>query len=244
MIDFHCHLDLYKNSLSLLDEVERRCIFVLAVTTSPRAWIKTSEYFAKKSCISVGLGMHPEILADRINERELFLSNVSRCQYIGEVGLDGTTRNKCSLSLQIDFFNEVLKQCEKCHGKILSIHSRSAAKNTLHIIEQNIQYSVPVLHWFTGTIRELEWAISLGCWFSINPMMLLNSKGRTLIEKMPLSKILPETDGPFTTHRGTPYMPWEIDSIIEGLSNVHKLSREKVEVILKNNLQQIIIKTK
>ncbi len=26
MIDFHCHLDLYKNSLSILDEVEDRCI--------------------------------------------------------------------------------------------------------------------------------------------------------------------------------------------------------------------------
>lgn len=241
MIDFHCHLDLYKNSLSLLDEVERQCLFVLAVTTSPRAWIKTSEYFANKSCISVGLGMHPEILADRINEKGLFLSNISRCQYIGEVGLDGTTRNKSSLSLQMDFFGEVLKQCENCHGKILSIHSRSAVKNTLQIIEQNIQYSVPILHWFTGTIKELEWAISLGCWFSINPMMFLNSKGRALIEKMPISKILPETDGPFTTHGSAPYMPWEIDSIIEGLSNIHKLSRENIEEILKNNLQRINI---
>ena len=41
MIDFHCHLDLYKNPLAVFDEVKQRNVKVLAVTTSPRAYLKT-----------------------------------------------------------------------------------------------------------------------------------------------------------------------------------------------------------
>lgn len=244
MIDFHCHLDLYKNSLSILDEVEDRCICVLAVTTSPRAWQITSKYFAERQGILVGLGMHPEILTEKIDERELFLSSVPQCIYVGEIGLDGVSRNRKSLSLQEDFFREAIKVSEKCGGKLLSIHSRGAAKETLEIIEQNINKSKPVLHWFTGTVKQLEWAISLNCWFSINPLMFTNSKGLTLVQKIPLSRIFPETDGPFTVYRGTPYLPWDTNSVIDCLANIHKKSRQEIEYILLNNLNRIGIKGK
>jgi TatD DNase family protein len=60
MIDMHCHLDLYKNPIELLPEVQRRCKYVLAVTTSPRAWEKTRQVFAKINCVEVALGLHPE----------------------------------------------------------------------------------------------------------------------------------------------------------------------------------------
>jgi len=239
MIDFHCHLDLYKDSLSLLGEVKKRCKFILAVTTSPRAWVKTSQVFSRIESISVGLGMHPEIIADRINERELFLSSVSKCDYIGEIGLDGTARNKHSLHIQMDFFKDAIKKCEECSGKVMSIHSRSAVKNTLQIIEQNLCNSTPVLHWFTGTIKELEWAISLNCWFSINPQMFSTSRGVNMIEKLPLSKVLPETDGPFATHNSIPYMPWDTSLVIDGLSNIHRIPRKDVVAIMANNLHMI-----
>ncbi|MGL6201386.1 MAG: Qat anti-phage system TatD family nuclease QatD [Lachnospiraceae bacterium] len=239
MIDFHCHLDLYKDPLTLLGEVEKRCKFILAVTTSPRAWIKTSQVFSRIECIKVGLGMHPEILADRINERELFLSSISKCAFIGEIGLDGTLRNKNSLYMQMEFFTDTIKKCEECNGKVMSIHSRSAVKNTLQIIEQNSCNSKPVLHWFTGTINEMEWAISLDCWFSINPLMFSTNKGINLIEKMPLSKILPETDGPFATHNGLPYMPWDTELVIDGLSNIHRMPRREVVKLIVNNLNMI-----
>ena len=45
MIDFHCHLDLYENPMKVFAEVKKRKTEVLAVTTSPRAYVKTAQYF-------------------------------------------------------------------------------------------------------------------------------------------------------------------------------------------------------
>jgi len=235
MIDFHCHLDLYKNPISLLAEVKKRCCFVLAVTTSPRAFLKTSQVFAGIECISVGLGFHPEILAERIIERELFLSTVPQVQYIGEIGIDGTSRNRSSLDLQKDFFRDAIQASEEVGGRVLSIHSRSATKSVLDIVEQNVRASVPVLHWFTGSEKELGRAVSLNCWFSINPMMLMNQKGITAIQRIPIDKMIPETDGPFTSHSNMPYMPWDTQIVIEGIAKQKQLTIADVTDILNEN---------
>lgn len=237
MIDFHCHLDLYKNPLALMKEVEKRCDFVLAVTTSPRAWVKTSQVFSGIGNISVGLGLHPEILAERIQERELFMSYISKCSYLGEIGVDGSSCNRNSLSMQESFLLEVIKVAEKQGGKVMSLHSRNASKKILHIIESEVNSSTPILHWFTGTLNEVEWAISLGCWFSINPKMFLNKKGIEIVKKIPLSKIIPETDGPFTEHAGRPYMPWEVDIILDNLSQMHRIPLTEIGEIISNNAE-------
>lgn len=68
MIDFHCHLDLYKNPLAVLNEVNNRKVEVLAVTTSPRAYLKSSQYFNNFNNVRVALGFHPELVANRRNE--------------------------------------------------------------------------------------------------------------------------------------------------------------------------------
>ena len=77
MIDFHCHLDLYKNPLAVFDEVKQRNVKVLAVTTSPRAYLKTSQYFNNTDNVRVALGFHPELVADRRNEIDLFMEQIS-----------------------------------------------------------------------------------------------------------------------------------------------------------------------
>jgi virginiamycin A acetyltransferase len=146
MIDMHCHLDLYKNPIVLLPEVQRRCKYVLAVTTSPRAWQKTKQVFAGIDCIQVALGLHPEILSSKMNEIDMLLSNIRYCKYIGEVGIDGSSKYESSLMAQIELFREVVLTAEKCGGKVFSIHSRNAAKEVLNIIERNMTASTPILH--------------------------------------------------------------------------------------------------
>ena len=198
MIDFHCHLDLYKNPLAVFDEVKQKNVRVLAVTTSPHAYLKASQYFNNTDNVSVALGFHPELVADRRNEIDLFMEQIPKCRYIGEVGIDGTSRNRHLYSAQKSFFYDALSEAEKYHGKIISIHSRYAVKDVLECIEKSLNHNVPIMHWFTGNGKELHRALSLGCWFSINPKMCYSKAGRDLITRMPLNKILPETDAPFT----------------------------------------------
>ena len=42
MIDTHCHLDLYPSPARVIKEIDRRGVYVLAVTTTPNRLLKKS----------------------------------------------------------------------------------------------------------------------------------------------------------------------------------------------------------
>ena len=239
MIDFHCHLDLYRNPLSVFEEAKKRNSFVLAVTTSPRAFIETSCHFKPVPNIMVAIGFHPELISSRLNERSLFIDNIEKCPMIGEVGIDGSIKNKDSLTIQRSIFEETIVKSNDCGGKIISIHSRGATSDVLRVLERNHGKSVPVLHWFTGSQKELDWAISIGCWFSINPNMCITKSGIKTIARIPIDRILPETDAPFVQKNGVPYMPWD-NTVTSYLSNYYNMQFDDMKAQLHNNLKTLL----
>jgi TatD DNase family protein len=89
-------------------------------------------------------------------------------------------------------------------------------------------------------MEELERANELGCWFSVSPTMLSGRKGKSLVSKMPFSRILPETDAPFTEKRGIPYMPWEAFEIIDTLKDIFCLDTEQIKNELISNAKRFI----
>ena len=189
----HCHLDLLENiDFSILENIH-----ILSVTTTPSAWNGNQRLFSKYDNIKIALGFHPQLIHKRINNFELFEQILPKTKYVGEVGLDGSAEYYPSLEKQKSVFESILKQCIKNNGKILSIHCRGAVKETLDLLEKNPDAGKFILHWFTGSIKELERAIQLGCWFSVNNNMLLNKKGIQLVQAIPIHKILTETDTPF-----------------------------------------------
>jgi TatD DNase family protein len=239
VIDFHCHLDLYPNALQLLDEVGRRNEFTLAVTTSPRAFVATSRVFAGRPTIHVGLGLHPEVAEAKQGEQELLVELVASAQFIGEIGLDGSLRFKHSLPLQERILKAVVGECQRQGGRVMSIHSRGAESRLLDILAAYPKAGRPVLHWFSGTRRELDLAIELGCWFSVGPAMLAGEKGRKLCSAMPLDRMLPETDGPFARRRGIVLMPWDASHISEFLQTLTGKSDEEISGIWRSNLKNL-----
>ena len=110
----------------------------------------------------------------------LIYANNKKCKYIGEIGIDGSQRFRDSLDIQTTFFREALAEAEKEPGHIISIHSRGATKQVLSAIEYSKRNCKPVLHWFMGSLKEVEWAIELGCWFSVNPKMCEANRGNML----------------------------------------------------------------
>jgi len=240
VIDFHCHLDLYPDALKILDEVSRRNEFTLAVTTSPRAFLGTSRMFAGKSNIYVSLGLHPEVAEAKQNEEGLLVQLVASARFIGEIGLDGTTRFKHSLPLQERIFTSVVAECQRQGGRVMSIHSRGAEARLLDILEAHPNAGTPVLHWFSGSRRELQRAVELGCWFSVGPAMLAGEKGRIHLSQMPLDRVLPETDGPFAQRRGAPLMPWDASDVLGHLEHLMGTSKMEVAEMLRANLKQLL----
>lgn len=240
MIDFHCHLDLYPDAIELLPIVAKRNQFTLAVTTSPRAWHATSRLFSCYDNIKVALGLHPEIATQKSNELPLFISSIPKTMFIGEIGIDGSQRYRDSLQLQEDIFKHILMECDRSGGRILSIHSRNAVPHVLDFIAKYSKHSIPVLHWFSGTAREMQYALELDCWFSIGPTMLNGAKGRALLNGLPINKILPETDGPFTSHHNKALMPWDAIRIADALVESYRIEKEDVYHQFEKNLSDVL----
>jgi TatD DNase family protein len=242
VIDFHCHLDLYPNALQLLDEVERRNEFTLAVTTSPRAFVATSRVFAGRPTIHVSPGLHPEVAEAKQGEQSFLVELIASATFIGEIGLDGSSRFRHSLPLQERIFTAAIAECQRQGGRVMSIHSRAAESRLLEILAAFPDAGKPVLHWFSGTPKELKLAIELGCWFSVGPAMLAGENGRRLCRAMPLDRMLPESDGPFARRGGATLMPWEASDISTYLQTTTGKSAEEIFGLWRSNLRQLQIR--
>ncbi|MFC1734746.1 Qat anti-phage system TatD family nuclease QatD [Candidatus Hydrogenedentota bacterium] len=240
MIDFHCHLDLYPDALKLLPTVAERNVFTLVVTTSPRAWQATSRVFANYDNIEVAVGLHPEVVEKKVGERALLLSCLSKARFVGEVGLDGSRMHQGTMPLQKAILNDVLTECERIGGKVLSIHSRNAASPVLDLVEKHCRKSTPVLHWFSGTLQETRRAVALGCWFSVGPAMVRGAKGCAILQELPKDRVLPETDGPFAKNGSAPLMPWEAIRIADTVAPLWGMTEDGICAQMKHNLSTFL----
>ena len=175
-------------------------IGILSVGTTPRTYLKEVELFSGVKNVHVALGLHPQLVGSGYDDWELFELLVQQCHYIGEVGLDFSKDYIATKMQQIKTFEKILLLCEQYGNKIVSIHSLKSAATVLEILNKlrHGKKNTYILHWFTGTPVQMEDAINLGCFFSINPKMLKTKSGINLIHKIPPNRILIETDAPFS----------------------------------------------
>ncbi len=240
MIDFHCHIDLLKDPTVILDEAEQKGVYILAVTTTPKAWAGTNRLIGNRARVRVALGLHPELVHERYTEIALFEHFLTEAHYVGEVGLDGSPHLSDSFDLQIKTLRRILRACRDVGGRIISLHSRRAASSVLDLLEAEPLAGTPVLHWFSGSAGELERAVKLGCWFSVGHIMLKSAKGRKLAERMPRDRILTETDSPFAQLNGGPLSPWDVALAYPVLGELWSCSEDQVDAQIRLNLRSLI----
>lgn len=240
MIDFHAHLDLYADPHKVVRECVARDLYVLSVTTTPSAWSGTAALTKDAPRIRTALGLHPQIAHERKGELALFERLLPEVRYVGEIGLDGSPEYQRYWPDQEQVFSSVLSLCARAGGRIMTIHSRRAATQVLDALAMEPRAGIAIMHWFSGTQRELARAVDMGCWFSVGPAMLAGNKGRALTAKMPRDRVLTETDGPFAQVDGRAAWPWDANLALEVLSNVWSESIETVQCQLKRNLRRLI----
>src|SRR6266851_1562840 len=117
LVDFHYHLDLYPSLESAVHEAEEAGIYTLAVTTTPKAWPRNFEITRLTRHVRAGLGLHPQLVAERHSEIALWESYLPQTRYVGEVGLDAGPRYYRSFDLQKQVFEHILKQCAKAEAR-------------------------------------------------------------------------------------------------------------------------------
>ena len=226
---------MYPDARNVYAEAQRKMDFVWLVTTSPRGFAATSKVLRQTESIVVLPGLHPEVAVQKAPELELLLHQMADTVAIGEVGLYGSARYRQHFDLQTKIFSAVIKRSQSLGGRVLSIHSRAAAKEVLDTLEQFPAFGTAVLHWFTDSAPLLRRASNMGCWFSVRPAMLTSANGRKLAAMMPMSRVVSESDGPFAKSSGNPIMPWEASNVAEQLSLIWCLPVEAVNAELLKN---------
>lgn len=233
MIDFHCHLDLFPNPQQIAEQCKARGIYILSVTTTPSAWHGT--YMLEQRGILTALGLHPQLAHERKTELCLFNELIQNTRYIGEIGLDGSPEFKIHWNDQLEVFRHILSSCCACGGRIMSIHSRRAARQVLDELSTYSGAGIPILHWFSGSFQDLECAVRRGCWFSVGPAMFSSDRGRALVSRMPRNRVLTESDGPFARIYENVVMPWDVTLAVKSLADIWLLEETEVSEILMEN---------
>jgi len=240
-IDFHCHLDLFPDHEALLALCEKQRIATLAITTTPRAWIRNRQ-LARGPFVKVALGLHPQLVAEHAHELTLWKSFLSEARFIGEVGLDAGPRFYPSFEQQKSVFKTILESCAEAGDKILSVHSVRCATTVLDMIEKYLpsDRSKFVMHWFTGSEADAKRALSRGAFFSINADMLRSSRGRNIVMRLPLDSILTETDGPFGLVEGRPARPTDVVRIVDQLAQLRSMPTPDLAATLVTNWVRLV----
>jgi TatD DNase family protein len=242
LVDFHCHLDLYPDHAAAVAECERAGVFTLAVTTTPKAWPRNQQVVATTRHVRAALGIHPQLVAERAAEMDLWATYLREARYVGEVGLDGGPRFFRSMSLQKQVFEQVLRLCARQGGKVLTVHSARATKAVLDLIEEHLPppRGRVVLHWFTGTRAEARRAVDLGCFFSVNTPLMRSERHQPMVAELPLGRLLPETDGPFAKINNRVVRPGDVADVMARLARARNMQPSAVAESVRENLRSLL----
>ncbi|MDD3338138.1 MAG: TatD family hydrolase [Lachnospiraceae bacterium] len=238
LMDAHMHFDLYKKREEVLSYIESHHSYTIAVTNLPELYERYYRQYADYKYIKIALGFHPELAFQYENQLPIFLKYLDTTRYIGEIGLDFSVKDKENQRIQIKIFSEIVQACKKTGNKILSVHSRRAESDCISILGGYT--GKIILHWYSGSISVLRDAINIGCYFSINHQMLLSKNGKSIVNAIPLERILIESDAPFTKELEKDYSVSFNNEIIGYLSETRNYTEEYIKKIIKNNFRQVL----
>jgi TatD DNase family protein len=240
--DTHYHLDLTKDPEAMADTIEAAGIYTIAVTNSPSVFRFTQKIASKRKFLRAALGLHPELAYERNKEVDSFIDLSTQTRYIGEVGLDNSNKSKVDYTIQKKVFSKIIETCANQKNKIITVHSRKSSKDVIDIISSNFPGKI-ILHWYSGGLADFEKSIENGYYFSINYPMTLSDSGRRLIQRIPLDRILLESDGPFTTLNSEACTPLISKIILERIVSIKSqqgVVAEEVQSAIGNNFKIVI----
>jgi TatD DNase family protein len=233
--DTHTHLDLYDDFEIKLQYIEKNKIYSIIMTNVPKLYQRYKIKYPNLKYSRFALGLHPELAVKFKNQLKLFLDYTPESRYIGEIGLDFSNGiNK----EQILIFEKIIDLCNSFNDKIISIHSRKAADSVIDIVGQS--KNKVILHWFTGSQKELKRAIGNGYYFSLNNDMLNTNKGKSLLLTVPANKLLIESDSPFTKDTKNNFTIDYFEKFYKLSSKILGKSEEETKLLFSNNFKELL----
>lgn len=227
MIDTHCHFDIMSNPEAYIYAKEVVGDIVIGMTNLPSHFCIGEPHLRSFKHVRLALGLHPLLAADKQNELQIFKNNIEKTSYIGEIGLDFSNSGISTKEIQISVLRKILSEL-KGKKKIVSVHSRKAERELLDLL---CEYDIKnvIFHWYSGPIGLIPSILSCGYYFSVNESMTLSKNGQKIIENIPKSRILTETDAPYNSKT----------DIVKVLTYLRMTEQD-----IKNNFMELICKIK
>ncbi|MEA3384429.1 MAG: TatD family hydrolase [Campylobacterota bacterium] len=253
LIDTHCHLD----NIQYQDDIDQ--VIKTALNNGIKAFLipgadpkdlpKAVELSEKYDEVFFAVGVHPYDCENfDIELLEKYVSH-QKCIAIGECGLDyfrlpdDEEEKQQNIELQKDIFIKQIEFAKKVK-KPLIVHIREASNDSKTILISNNAKEVGgVLHCFNASEHLLDLS-DHGFYFGIGGVVTFKN-AKKLIEilpKIPLEKIIIETDGPYLTphpFRGTRNEPKYTNDIALKISEILNMSQLDVEKLTTNNAKKL-----
>ena len=158
-----------------------------------------------------------------------------RFRAVGEVGLDyWAVKQDSERERQREIFHEFINLSIELDLP-LNIHSRSAGRVAIDLLLKRGAPRVQ-MHAFDGKASSALPAVEAGYFFSMPPSIIRSAQKRKLVERLPLSCLLVETDSPVLgPDPGARNEPSNVMISVEAISEIKKVSKEAVmETVLDN----------
>ena len=247
MIDTHAHLD-FPDYNADRDEVIARAQEVgvkriVNIGCDLKSSANSIDLATRYAHIFAAVGIHPHDAKEydaQVEEKLREFANSSRVVAIGEVGLDFYRDHSPRDQQRVAFVRQIALAKEL--GLPLVVHIRNAYSEALDILVAEKAYQINVvLHCFSGNREEAVRAIDYGFFLSVGGVLTFtNSRLPELIIKMPLERILLETDAPYLTphpHRGTRNEPALIQLVYQKLAESLGRSFAEIEAQIDRNAE-------
>lgn len=245
LIDVHAHYGMNGYDLYPKDSKVRIILNGMNKETNDFAVQKSHE----DSFVKAAVGFHPlEVESiESLSHVEEVIENIKTYDSIvaiGEIGLDYFhCKDKDIQKIQQNIFVMMLELAEELQLPVL-IHARNAVADVLEILQKMKKEKrftqIAIMHCMEASVKNIELAKSLGCYFTIPAAVVRNEQFQRLVESVPVSRMFTETDAPFQGPiKGEPAKPEDVSHAIEYIAKQKYMDKLEVENILYANYMKV-----
>jgi TatD DNase family protein len=194
--------------------------------------------------VYTALGIHPwntNVLKDNELEDTLKLiqdqAQKKTIVAIGEIGLD--SKYEKTWEKQLEVFDKMLQMAEKVNLPVI-VHSRGTTERIVDMLPSYKLKNV-LLHWFSYPLVALSKAVEHGYCITEGPPTVYSSGIREVIEQVPLTNLLTETDGPVRYYKqpfnGQLTKPSFVRLVVEAVAEIKRMNAEKIADQIATNFE-------
>ncbi|UCF70201.1 MAG: TatD family hydrolase [candidate division WOR-3 bacterium] len=188
------------------------------------------------------VGIHPNEAAEesikKMDKISAMLDN-DNVVAVGETGLD-YYRDFSPRDAQRELFRMHITLARE-RGLPILIHTRNSLDDALDILKAE-DYHRGIFHCYGGSYEQAKVVMDLGFYISFAGVLTFSRQARDVIKRLPLDRLLLETDAPFLaplSHRGKRNEPAYIIETLHFAADILETQPEELEAILDANAREV-----